>query len=842
LKSLTPALQAAQRSNSALPYVNAVFDDYWGYARRARFQRFYTGAEPQDPVAAARAPDGSLIRLRRFTQAETLALQVAASADDSYENSGVNSPTEDSPLVDADDEYAGYRFQNVTAPQGATILRAALSIVVGGSNATSPQGLLYGHDTDNAPVFTSGTNNIGGRTPTAATVAVNQTGLPFDGSTFVEIADVTAIVQEIVDRGGWSAGNALALIFQGDPGDHDYDAVQYDEDPAHAARLMITYATGSPQATAYVSRVAAPDAESDFSGWSSLDTEVSALGGIALAVDSDTCYAFMVDDDLTTIVMRTSTDNGASWGARSTVTAAGGVKTHLAAAAADGDIVLFYAELDGTVYAIRWNGSAWASLAAWTNALERIDGLAAIYLLDWQVVVTGQASTTLDRGVWACRYGDGANQTVDTWGPLREVTLAGASSSVWFDAPSIDYADVFRLFFVEHFSGDAPYHRQQWTTMDLSHDFNEEQWREPLAFDYTGEHGVAVTGSSAPELWLASSDGVWYSPLPAFATLDVSASVIAASVRCDGDGALAEIELDNAGGEYTAYGSGNLGALQRGARLQLTPGYRTPDGPEIPGGQPYTYWVEALELITGERPRLKVRARDGWWLLSQWRARRQLAWAAGEKAISQLLLFLMARAGVEYASLSTSDALTALQPAFTVNPGESGVTVVRRLLAMVEDPAFWEGTNLVLTHTAGDDTSTYALGTDHSVIESRYMDIEPDANRARAVGLPGVYAEAIDFTEAIRFERIATAIDLNLTDGEKAAGRAASLLRRSHLGAAVAELKLFGVHCGVELYDVISLTDEQAGLDDALRRVIAYEWELDTRRGRYEMALTLGNV
>ena len=75
--------------------------------------------------------------------------------------------------------------------------------------------------------------------------------------------------------------------------------------------------------------MADPDAESTFSSWSSLDDEVSPLGGVALAEDSDTLYAFLVDDDLTTIVMRTSTDDGATWSSRTTVAATGLTVEHL---------------------------------------------------------------------------------------------------------------------------------------------------------------------------------------------------------------------------------------------------------------------------------------------------------------------------------------------------------------------------------------------------------------------------------------------------------------------------------------------------------------------------------
>jgi hypothetical protein len=49
-------------------------------------------------------------------------------------------------------------------------------------------------------------------------------------------------------------------------------------------------------------------------------------------------------------------------------------------------------------------------------------------------------------------------------------------------------------------------------------------------------------------------------------------------------------------------------------------------------------------------------------------------------------------------------------------------------------------------------------------------------------------------------------------------------LRQLQIEAIADEIRLFGVHCGVELYDVVELTDAQVGLDAAPRRVLGYSW------------------
>jgi hypothetical protein len=68
------------------------------------------------------------------------------------------------------------------------------------------------------------------------------------------------------------------------------------------------------------------------------------------------------------------------------------------------------------------------------------------------------------------------------------------------------------------------------------------------------------------------------------------------------------------------------------------------------------------------------------------------------------------------------------------------------------------------------------------------------------------------------------------------------VLRKAAIGALEDQVTLFGVHCGVELWDVVELTDAQAGLSAAPRRVSGYAWRFDTQRGRHGMELTLGAV
>src|SRR3972149_5489687 len=103
-----------------------------------------------------------------------------------------------------------------------------------------------------------------------------------------------------------------------------------------------------------------------------------------------------------------------------------------------------------------------------------------------------------------------------------------------------------------------------------------------------------------------------------------------------------------------------------------------------------------------------------------WRARRQYAWAAGERNVFGILQFLFARAGLELSSAGASSESANLQPAFTVNPGDSGLTAVRRLLAMLPDVVYFRGEFGFLKEPLATEVAAYAYGTDHALLAGRY--------------------------------------------------------------------------------------------------------------------------
>ena len=77
MRTLSADLTAAQQQASSRPYVQCLINDFWGNRARQRFQRFYTGAEPEGFIATVGAPDGSLVRARLEDNGATATLYVS---------------------------------------------------------------------------------------------------------------------------------------------------------------------------------------------------------------------------------------------------------------------------------------------------------------------------------------------------------------------------------------------------------------------------------------------------------------------------------------------------------------------------------------------------------------------------------------------------------------------------------------------------------------------------------------------------------------------------------------------------------------------------------------------
>lgn len=137
----------------------------------------------------------------------------------------------------------GIRFQALPIPQGATIGSASLTFTVNPDEVNpDPSNItIFGHAVDDAPTFSS-PYGISSRPRTSASVAWS----PADDWTVMnetrDSPDLSPILQEIINRPGWSSGNDLAFIFDGTG---TRTAFSYDGNVNAAPILTLSYAVGS---------------------------------------------------------------------------------------------------------------------------------------------------------------------------------------------------------------------------------------------------------------------------------------------------------------------------------------------------------------------------------------------------------------------------------------------------------------------------------------------------------------------------------------------------------------------------------------------------------------------
>jgi hypothetical protein len=145
---------------------------------------------------------------------------LSAGTDDAEERSASTSVTgKDLELVTdgATVQTVGLRFPGIWVPHGATISEAHVQFTVD-EPSTGPASLVIaGEDADQAAPFGPAAGDITARPRTASAVG----WLPStwkernDRKSAQRTPDLSPVVQEIVDRPGWTPGNALALVLTG---------------------------------------------------------------------------------------------------------------------------------------------------------------------------------------------------------------------------------------------------------------------------------------------------------------------------------------------------------------------------------------------------------------------------------------------------------------------------------------------------------------------------------------------------------------------------------------------------------------------------------------------------
>lgn len=156
---------------------------------------------------------------------EQLTTDAATSSMDSaeeYANGTVNNGSSDLEITydnaNTGNQIIGLRYSDLGIPQGASIQEAYVQFVVDETDVSQASNLtLWGEAVGNASAFVSTQFNISQRNKT-----VNAVNWSFNDWTIKDIAfaehrtaDISTVVQEIVNQPSWSDNNAMAFIIEG---------------------------------------------------------------------------------------------------------------------------------------------------------------------------------------------------------------------------------------------------------------------------------------------------------------------------------------------------------------------------------------------------------------------------------------------------------------------------------------------------------------------------------------------------------------------------------------------------------------------------------------------------
>lgn len=163
------------------------------------------------------------------------AFSVSATSDDATED-GSGVVTLDGSELGLGSSLVGLRFQNVTVANATTITGAYIQFYAARVDFSSVNIRIWGEDVDSCAAFTTTDFDVSDRNNGTKTAArTNWFGsepvFAFLYDQTVETPDVSGIVQEIVNRGGWASGNDMCFIMWADA-NRSFKTYDYLEDIA----------------------------------------------------------------------------------------------------------------------------------------------------------------------------------------------------------------------------------------------------------------------------------------------------------------------------------------------------------------------------------------------------------------------------------------------------------------------------------------------------------------------------------------------------------------------------------------------------------------------------------
>ncbi|MEZ4668387.1 MAG: hypothetical protein R3E39_10770 [Anaerolineae bacterium] len=177
---------------------------------------------------------------------DSLMVPISDSLDDVNESSG--KLTVDTPEVwfgnggEVANQYLGLRFKGLSIPQGSEIISAKLEVYSAQEQWIDYSFTLAAEAADKSEAF-SEKNPPSAREQTAE-ILDHESNVKWEAGTWQTFDDLAPVIQEVIDRPGWTAGNNIALIAEGTESGGEFGrkfVTSYDGDPAFAPRLTVNF-------------------------------------------------------------------------------------------------------------------------------------------------------------------------------------------------------------------------------------------------------------------------------------------------------------------------------------------------------------------------------------------------------------------------------------------------------------------------------------------------------------------------------------------------------------------------------------------------------------------------
>jgi hypothetical protein len=196
--------------------------------------------------------NGSMHTATLLINVPGVTIAIAGGADDAEQSASgaVTLDSTDLELIRDDatssgNQIIGLRFSGLPIPQGAIITNATIQFTADEAQSEATTLTIAIEAADHAFAFTDSANNLGARPLVPLTVPWSPVAWNIIGESNApqRTPNLAGLVQEVISRPGWTAGNALAFLITG-TGHRTADAA--DKSGGFPARLTIGYTTPTP--------------------------------------------------------------------------------------------------------------------------------------------------------------------------------------------------------------------------------------------------------------------------------------------------------------------------------------------------------------------------------------------------------------------------------------------------------------------------------------------------------------------------------------------------------------------------------------------------------------------